>query len=321
MNMNTRKILPRIALLAAGALTVTAGGGCSVRKMAVNKLGDALAGGGSTFARDDDPELIKAAVPFSLKLMESLLDESPRHRGLLLAASRGFTQYAYAFVQQEADEIEDRDFEAATAARARAARLYLRARGYGLRGLELGRRGFETALRRDPQAAAGSLRTRDVDLAYWTAAAWVAAIALSKDDPDLVAEQPLAEALLDRALELDEKFGDGAIHALLIPYEMGRRGGTGNPADRARRHFDRAVELTGGQLASPFVSLAEAVCVQQQDLAQFRSLLERALAVDPDARPDWRLENLVIQRRARWLLGRTDQLFLTPAADQRPVEP
>ena len=36
------------------------------------------------------------------------------------------------------------------------------------------------------------------------------------------------------------------------------------------------------------------------------ALLKRALAVDPDARPEWRLSNLVSQRRARWLLGRED---------------
>src|SRR5437870_9060114 len=104
--------------------------GCSIKKMAVNRVGDALAGGGTTFASDDDPELIKAAVPFSLKLMESLLNESPRHKGLLFATSSGFTQYAYAFVQEDADEMEDKDFAAATEMRVRAKRLYLRARNY-----------------------------------------------------------------------------------------------------------------------------------------------------------------------------------------------
>jgi hypothetical protein len=79
--------------------------GCSVRKIAVKKLGDALAESGTTFASDNDPELVKGALPFSLKLIESLLAESPKHRGLLLAACSGFTQYAYAFVKEEADEI------------------------------------------------------------------------------------------------------------------------------------------------------------------------------------------------------------------------
>jgi len=60
------------------------GQGCSIKRLAVNKVGNALAGGGTTFASDDDPELVKAAVPFSLKLMESLLAENPRHEKLLL---------------------------------------------------------------------------------------------------------------------------------------------------------------------------------------------------------------------------------------------
>jgi predicted anti-sigma-YlaC factor YlaD len=76
--------------------------------------------------------------------------------------------------------------------------------------------------------------------------------------------------------------------------------------------------LTQGQSAGPLVSYAEAVCVQSQDLKQFESLLQRALAIDVDARPEWRLVNLVTQRRAKWLLARTDQLFLNanPAADK-----
>src|SRR6266568_7442140 len=116
--------------------------GCSIRKMAVNKLGDALAAGGTTFASDDDPELVRAAVPFSLKLMESLLAESPKHKGLLFATASGFTQYAFAFVQQDADEMEENDLAAATAIRVRARKLYLRARSYGLRGPEVKHPGF-----------------------------------------------------------------------------------------------------------------------------------------------------------------------------------
>jgi len=80
--------------------------GCSVNKFAINKLGDALANPGTTWAADDDPELIQSAAPFSLKLIESLLESSPRHEGLLLAAASGFTQYSYAFVQQRADFVE-----------------------------------------------------------------------------------------------------------------------------------------------------------------------------------------------------------------------
>ena len=38
-----------------------AGIGCSVRRYALNQAADAVAASGSTFASDDDPELVKAA--------------------------------------------------------------------------------------------------------------------------------------------------------------------------------------------------------------------------------------------------------------------
>jgi predicted anti-sigma-YlaC factor YlaD len=301
--------ISKIVWLMMAGLAVM-GSGCSIRRMAVNNVGDALAGGGATFASDDDPELVKAAVPFSLKLTESLLNESPRHEGLLLAAASGFTQYSYAFVQQDADEMEDKDLAAAEEMRGCARRLYLRARNYGLRGLGVRHKGFEKGLRADPKQAARAATLKDVPLLYWTAVAWAGAVSLSKDNPDLIGEMPVVEALMDRALALDEAFGDGAIHTFLITYEMSRPGGTGDSAARSRQHFERALALTQGLQAGPMVSYAEAVCVQKQDLKQFEAVLQQALTINVDVKPEWRLANLVMQRRAKWLLSRTDQLFL-----------
>src|SRR5205807_290979 len=104
---------------------------------AVRAFGDALAHPGTTYAADDDPELIAQAAPFSLKLIESLLESSPKHEGLLLAAASGFTQYSYAWVQQRADFVEDTSVARAAALRLRARKLDLRARDYGLRGLDV----------------------------------------------------------------------------------------------------------------------------------------------------------------------------------------
>ncbi len=296
-----------VGALAVGALFLPA---CSIKHIAVNRLGNALAGGGTTFTSDEDPELVRDALPFSLKLMESLLAESPRHRGLLLATASGFTPYAYAFVQEEADEVEDRDLEKATALRIRARQLYLRARDYGIRGLEVTHPAFGAKLRKDAQTAVRVATPKDVPLLYWTAASWGAAIALSKDNPDLVADQGIVEALIDRALVLDEKFDRGAIHTFLIAYEASRIGAAGDFAVRARTHFDRAMELSEGHQAGPLVSLAENVSIQKQNRAEFEDLLKRALAIDVNAQPEYRLANLIMQRRARWLLERANELFL-----------
>ena len=160
------------------------------------------------------------------------------------------------------------------------------------------------------------VKREDVPQIYWTAAPWAAAISLSKDNPDLIADLPIVEAMMDRALELDESFGDGSIHTFLISYEGSRAGAPGDAAARSRKHFDKAVELSGGAMAAPYVSLAESVAVQKQDVKEFQSLLGSALAVNPDAKPESRLANLIMQRRAKWLLSRTDQLFLHKDGEQ-----
>jgi predicted anti-sigma-YlaC factor YlaD len=304
-----RGTLP-ILRVAQGLCAVLGLSACSVERYAVDRLGDALAGGGTNFASDDDPELIRQAVPFSLKLVESLLRANPRHEGLLFAAASGFTQYAYAFVQEDADEIEATSLARATELRTRARKLYLRARGYGLRGLDLRHPGFEAALRADPKRALEGARPEDVALLYWTAAAWAGAINLAKDDPETVADLPLVEAMMDRGLALDEDFSFGAIHAFLISYESSRPGGAREADARARAHYARAVELTGGNLAGPMVALAEAVALPRQDRKEFEGLLARALAVDENVRPEWRLENLIMKRRARWLLDHLEDHFV-----------
>ncbi|MFO1476380.1 MAG: TRAP transporter TatT component family protein [Verrucomicrobiota bacterium] len=286
------------------------GGGCSVRHYALNQAANALAHTGSTFASDDDPALIQAAAPFSLKLMESVLAENPDHPELLAATAAGFTQFSYAYVQEDADETEPHDLAAAEALRARARRLYLRAQRYGMHGLEVKHPGFGAALKANPKQAVRMADKSDVPLLYWTGASWAAAIALSKDNPELVAQLPSMEALMDRALELDESWNRGAIHTFMITYEMSRTTVGGDAAARSRAQFDRAMALSKGTLAAPMVAYAEAVCVQKQDVKQFESLLNQALAINADDYPDVRLENLIMQRRARWLLSRKTELFL-----------
>ena len=319
--------LPRLAqrllrgFALAGVLGLVAGTtGCSVKRLAINQLGDALSNGGGSFATDDDPDLIRAAAPFSLKLMESLLIESPQHRELLQALASGFTQYAYAFAALPADELEETDLAAANAGHARAKRLYQRARNYGLRGLAVKHPDFEQRLRANPAVAVRATKKADVHLLYWTAVSWAAGISLSKDNPDAIADLPLAAALMDRALALDPGFDHGAIHSFLITFALARPGAGPDAVAKARQHFALAVELSGGNQAGPYVSLAESVALKQQNAAEFKALLEQALAVKVDARPEWRLVNTLMQRRAAWLLGRMDDLILPalPPVETKP---
>ncbi len=306
-----------------GLLCAASSGACSASRLASNAMAETLAKSGDVFASDDDPELVGQALPFTLKLMESLLASSPDHERLLIATTRAFTQYAYAFVQMEGDRLELDDYAAAKQQHERAKRLYLRARGYGLRALALAHAGFEARLRAAPGAALNRLDKTHIEALYWTCAAWAGAISLSKDDPLLLGEVPLVERMLDRAFALDPDFEQGALHSFMMAFESARvgehaQGGEAGRAARARKHFERAVELSGGASAGPFVSWAESYSVANQDLAEFRDLLERALAIDPDRVPGQRLVNVLMQRRARWLLDHTEDLFLLSTSPSEP---
>jgi predicted anti-sigma-YlaC factor YlaD len=297
---------PRLLLLTA-LLTLVAG--CSLRSIAINSVANTLAKGGDTFASDGDTELIREAVPFSLKLVESLLAEVPDHRGLLLTACSGFTQYAYAFVEADAEVVKFDDYGRHSRLQERARRMYLRARDYCLRDLELAHPGIGERLARDPDAAVQVLQKPEVALVYWTGAAWGKAVALSLDHPAIAGDLPIAQALMRRALVLDEAFNAGAVHEAMITFES-LPADMGGDRARAAKHYARALELSAGDAAGPHLAYAVGVLLPQQEREAFVELLDKALAVDIDRNPKLRLANTIAQHYAAYLLHHLDELFL-----------
>jgi len=280
--------------------------GCT--SFAVKKVANTLSGSGDVFSRDNDPELIRDAVPFALKLYESLLESVPKHAPLLVSTCAGFTQYAYGFVETDAEVIGEARHDEAKALRDRALKLYLRGRDYCLRALEVRFPGIGQQLLADPAPAVARAQAKDVEMLYWSAASWGAAIALGLDRPDLAIDFPAVRALAERALALDEDWQRGAIHELMISLDSLPEALGGDPA-RAREHFARAVAIQQGRSPGPYVALATGVAVPAQDRAEFESLLKQALAVDPDQEPSNRLATMITQRRAQALLDHVDSKF------------
>lgn len=306
--MTPAALLRRLVLLGGVGVVALVVSGCGwIKGMAMNSVAGSLTETGTVFSRDDDPELIRDAVPFALKLYESLLESLPKNRDLLLATCTGFTQYAYAFVQGEADSVESTDYERLTKIDERAFKMHMRARGYCVRALELRHAGTEAALQRNTPGALAWARREDVPLLYWTGASWGSAIALGLDKPGLLLDVAAMRALMSRALELDETYQNGAIHAVMITLES--RPEMGGSTERARKHFARAVELSKGLDPGPYVTLATSVALPERNRDEFVKLLEQALAIDPEKNIDNRLAILIAQSRARTLLTRVDELF------------
>ena len=291
-------------------LAVAAGGSaCSLKKIAANTIASTLAESGTTFTSDEDLQLVGDAIPFALKLQESTLESTPKHQGLLVATCSGFTQYSYAYVDSNAEELPSSRRAEIQAARDRALRLYLRARRYCFRAVDVrfGDKSSE-ALVQNPGPVLARAKAEDVPLLYWTAASWGLAIALGIDRPELAIDLPVVRELGERALALDESWGKGALHELFITLDSQPEALGGSPA-RAKEHFEKAIKLQNGLSPGPYVSFAEGIAVANQDRAEFERLLKLALAIDPDKDPSNRLVTLVTQKRARLMLDRIDERF------------
>jgi hypothetical protein len=269
---------------------------CSPSHLVLNRMADELATQGQ--AQEDDLTLAREASAFYLKLSESILRQTPDHVALGEAVAGGFTQYAYAFVAFEADRLEAQDAKAAQRLRERARRLYFRAYQHAMNALAQRQAGFAKEL------ASGALQRLSADqvgLAYWAAASWGGFISLSKDQPDVVADLPLAVRLARLAWARDPGYGQGALASLMGTFEASRPGGNRREAEQ---FFDQAEAFGAGRNAGVYVSRAEALT--DGDRPAFERLLRQALAASA-THPD--LGNQVMRERAQWLLDSADDRF------------
>lgn len=285
---------------------------CAIDQLAINAISDALGGEGSAdvFTSENDPELVGDALPFALKLYDILLSQAPDNVGLTLAAGSGYVTYANAFLQSPADIMPPERYDERRRMTLRAKNLYLRGRDYVIGAIDLRHEGFAEAVENNNiEAHLSEMTAEDVPYLYWAAAGWMGAFSIDAFDFELGLTVAMARDMLERALELDEAFFNGGIHDVLISFYASVPEGLGGSVEKAEYHFERAVQISDGLAAGPYVSYATSVLIPQQDVDEFIRLMEAALAIDPDAVPESRLVNILAQRRARWYLDNLENFF------------
>jgi predicted anti-sigma-YlaC factor YlaD len=295
------------------AFWLVSAGACSLNKFAVNKVAGLLSApsGNNVFTQDNDPELVGDALPFAIKLYESLLASVPNHQGLRLRTGSLYVMYANAFLQTPADMMPRQQLERKEFMLGRAKNLYLRGRDILLVGLEKKNPSLLQQLKDRKYGSALAVFTKkDVPTLFWTAAGWVGAFGVDPFDLKLGITLPQAAAIMERVSELDPDFSEGAVHNFYILYYGSLPDYMGGDVKKAREHFQMAMAASGGRDSSPLISLATTVDVKEQNVEEFKSLLGRVLEIDPNADLDNRLVNILNQRKARWLLGHLDDYFL-----------
>ena len=277
---------------------------CSINKMAINSISNALGGAGSSdaFTGDSDPVLVGDALPFAIKMYEVLLSQNPKHEGLLLTTGSLFIMYANAFVQGPAEMLDPVDFYfERLESLERAKKLYLRGTDILFSALENKYPGFSSATVQEGtiEPILKKMKKEDAPLLYWTAAGRFAAYSIYIFDFDLGYSIPEWGAIMARAYELDPDFNNGAIDDFYIQYYAALPESMGGDKDKAEIHFKRALEKSRFLAAGPYVSYAKSICIPAQDYDAYRENLEKALAIDPDKDTSNRLVNIISQKKAQ----------------------
>jgi len=309
-------IMKTKSVILSGLLCLVLSVSCSINKMAINAVSDAISGTGSSdvFTGDPDPELVGDALPFAIKMYEALLSQNPKHQGLLLTTGSLFVMYANAFVQGPAEMLDPIDYyQERLESLERAKKLYLRGTEILYSALNYRYSGFSAATVQEGTLAPllKKCKKDDVSLLYWTAAGSFAAYSIDVFDFNLGYNIPEWGAMMARAYELDPDYNNGAIDEFYILYYASLPENMGGDKDKAEIHFQRALEKSGGLSAGAYVSYAKAVCAnaQNQDYDAFVENLEKALDIDPDQDKSNRLVNTISQRKAKHMLDNAYDYF------------
>ena len=244
---------------------------------------------------NNDLATVEAGAPAYLLMVDSLLYREPDNESLLRGASNIYTSYTSVFVK---DQV-------------RAKKLTEKALSYAFRAICVRRPqtcGFRDINFQKFKNTLMSLEKKDVPDLFTLGSAWATWIQMHREDWNAVAEISRVEAIMKRAIDLDEFYQDGGAHlylgvlATFIPPALG-----GKP-DVGKRHFERALEISKDKNLMVKVLYAQHYARLMFDQKLHDRLLNEVIEAKTDV-PGYTLSNTLAQKRAKELLKSGEDYF------------
>ena len=251
----------------------------------------------TTFFEECDQELAKHSLPADLKFMEGLLKNDPNNRQLLTSLCMGFAGYAMLFVEEENPE--------------RASRLYLRARRYGLLAVGENSSAFKHSGENmeTVRKNLSGLGKEALESLFWTAMSWNAWINLNLDKPAALAQLGIAQAFLDRVLEINPEYFYGSPNVLLGTILAARPELLGGNPVKAKDCFEKAMRVSHGKFFLVHYYFAKYYAVRIQDKDLFMKLIMEVDAASPHELKEVCLINSVMKEKAKGLIEKSEEMF------------
>jgi hypothetical protein len=273
-------------------LVLVFGSGCAnILYRATNNMAANLS---HAMLNHDDLDTIKGAAPAYLLMADGLLQDYPNDIDLLTAAAQMYNAYASVFVSEPE----------------RAKRLTQRALDYAQRAAcmqslscnwrKLRFTNFKEELK--------GLTIDDVPVFYTLGSTWAGWIQTRSDDWNAIAELPRVTAIMQRIIELDETYQQGAAHLYLGVTNTLLSPAMGGKPELGREHFEQAIRLSNGQNLTVKVLYARHYARLVFNRELFEHLLQEVISADPVV-PDLTLMNILAQQQAQQLLAEANDYF------------
>lgn len=286
----------RFVKLAIGTLVLslfTIQSGCQiVISSATNRLFKDLE---TSILNSDDPELIAAGIPSFLIMLDGMLQQNPRDVSLLLVAAQLKSSFATAF-------IEDGDRQSRYATKAREHALTAACLDNS-KLCDLDTKPFSVV-----ESVIDSLPQSDLPLLYVLTGAWSSWILVHSHDLRALAQLSKVQLLVERMLELDERYEYGTPHMYMGVFKSLVPPALGGDSEKARYHFERAISLSDGKNLYAKVLFAEFFARSTLDRELHDQLLDEAINADPSVE-GLTLQNKLAQQRAQELIDSADDFF------------
>lgn len=248
-----------------------------------------------TILEFDDPETIKNGVPAYLILISSMIKGDPENPDLLESAAQLYSAYASSFS------------DSADSKRALAARAY----EYASRAMCLRNANFcdvKSLSYFEFEKLLVSVDKVQATHLFVFSSSWAGVIEADSTDWNAIAELPKVKAGIQRVIDLDETVNYGNAHVYMAVLESLLPPALGGKPELAKKHFDRAIELSNGQNLMAKVLYAEKYARLLFDRELHDKLLQQVIDAEPGVN-DQKLIDAIAKQKASALLASADDYF------------
>ena len=249
----------------------------------------------ATILEFDDPETIKKGLPAYLILMSSMIKGDPDNPDLLESGAKLYGAYASGFADSEDSK------------RALANRAYKYA-GHAMCIRDTRFCNVDQLSYFEFEKLLESIEKPQAEHLFVFVSSWAGVIEANSSDWNAVAELPKVKAGIQCILETDETVSNGNAHLYMAVMESLLPPTLGGKPDLAKKHFDRAIELSNGTNQMAKVLYAEKYARMLFDRELHDELLKQVIAADTGPK-DQTLINTLAKQRAAELLKNADDYF------------